>query len=141
MDGEARPNNNKKFKSSNPGEEQQEEIKKIFNDPVHGSIELNHLLVKIIDTLQFQRLRRIKQLGTTCYVFPSGSHSRFEHSIGTCYLAGELVTFLQRQQPSLGITDKDKLCVQIGALCHDLGHGPFSHVFEESMKVIWAEKN
>ncbi|CAF3733659.1 unnamed protein product [Rotaria sp. Silwood1] len=103
---------------------------KIFNDPIHGSIELHWLLVKIIDTPEFQRLRRLKQLGASYYVYPGACHQRFEHSIGTCYLAGELLMHLRQKQPELNITEKDSLCVQMAALCHDLGHGPFSHMFE-----------
>ncbi|XP_078367264.1 deoxynucleoside triphosphate triphosphohydrolase SAMHD1-like isoform X2 [Oculina patagonica] len=103
---------------------------KVFNDSVHGHIELHPLLVKIIDTPQFQRLRNIKQLGGCYFVYPSASHNRFEHCIGTSYLAGKLVKKLQKRQPNLGITDEDVLCVQIAGLCHDLGHGPFSHMFD-----------
>ena len=55
---------------------------KVFNDPIHGSIRLHSLLVKIIDTPQFQRLRYIKQLGGGCFVYPGATHTRFEHSIG-----------------------------------------------------------
>ncbi|XP_056453178.1 deoxynucleoside triphosphate triphosphohydrolase SAMHD1-like [Gadus chalcogrammus] len=103
---------------------------KVFNDPIHGHIELHPLLVKIIDTPQFQRLRNIKQLGGVYYVFPGASHNRFEHSIGVGYLAGELVKSLQKKQPGLKIDERDVLCVQIAGLCHDLGHGPFSHLFD-----------
>ncbi|XP_078356176.1 deoxynucleoside triphosphate triphosphohydrolase SAMHD1-like isoform X2 [Oculina patagonica] len=103
---------------------------KVFNDSVHGHIELPLLCVKIIDTPQFQRLRNIKQLGGCYFVYPSASHNRFEHSIGTSYLAGKLVKKLQKRQPDLGITKEDILCVQIAGLCHDLGHGPFSHMFD-----------
>uniref|UniRef100_A0A8D3D9W1 Deoxynucleoside triphosphate triphosphohydrolase SAMHD1 n=1 Tax=Scophthalmus maximus TaxID=52904 RepID=A0A8D3D9W1_SCOMX len=88
-------------------------FRQVFNDPIHGQVELHPLLIKIIDTPQFQRLRNLKQLGGSYFVFPGASHNRFEHSIGVCYLAGQ-----------------DILCVQIAGLCHDLGHGPFSHMFD-----------
>ena len=57
---------------------------KIINDPIHGHIMLDDLCLSIIDTPEFQRLRDLKQLGSTYYVFPGASHNRFEHSIGTC---------------------------------------------------------
>jgi len=102
----------------------------VFNDSIHGHIEIHPLCVKIIDTPQYQRLRNIKQLGGCYHVFPGASHNRFEHGIGTCHLSGRLVKSLQKRQPELGITSEDILCVKIAGLCHDLGHGPFSHMFD-----------
>ncbi|XP_078493225.1 deoxynucleoside triphosphate triphosphohydrolase SAMHD1 [Ciona intestinalis] len=113
-----------------PTPEEIEAQSKVFNDPIHGHIKLHPLLVKFIDTPQFQRLRNIKQLGGNYFVYPGASHNRFEHCIGTCHLAGELVKLLKRKQSDLDIDDKDVLCVQIAGLCHDLGHGPFSHMFD-----------
>ncbi|KFU91294.1 SAM domain and HD domain-containing protein 1, partial [Chaetura pelagica] len=110
--------------------QQRLDVMKVFNDPIHGHIEIHPLLVRIIDTPQFQRLRYIKQLGGTYFVFPGASHNRFEHSIGVGYLAGLLVRTLKERQPELDITQRDILCVEIAGLCHDLGHGPFSHMFD-----------
>ncbi|XP_071511170.1 deoxynucleoside triphosphate triphosphohydrolase SAMHD1-like [Diadema antillarum] len=101
---------------------------KVFNDPVHSSIQMPLYCQWIIDTPQFQRLRYIKQLGCTCYVFPGAVHTRFDHSLGVSHLAGKLATTLQRHEPS--IQTNEIACVEIAGLCHDLGHGPFSHAFE-----------
>ncbi|XP_021842910.1 uncharacterized protein [Spinacia oleracea] len=96
---------------------------KHVKDNVHGFIQLDPLALKFIDTEQFQRLRDLKQLGAV--------HSRFEHSIGVYHLAGEAVNELKRYQGSeLGIENFDIQAVKIAGLLHDVGHGPFSHMFE-----------
>uniref|UniRef100_A0A803V4E5 HD/PDEase domain-containing protein n=1 Tax=Ficedula albicollis TaxID=59894 RepID=A0A803V4E5_FICAL len=105
--------------------QQHMEVMKVFNDPIHGHIEFHPLLIRIIDTPQFQRLRYIKQLGGTYFVFPGASHNRFEHSLGVGHLAGCLVRTLKDRQPDLGITQRDILCVEIAGLCHDLGQNIF----------------
>lgn len=105
-------------------------MSKLFNDNIHKTIELSELAVSIIDTPIFQRLRNIKQLGAASYVFPNATHTRFEHSIGVAYLAKELLTILKINQPELNVTDDDLNNVEIAGLCHDLGHGPFSHAFD-----------
>lgn len=101
-----------------------------FKDSVHGLIKLSNRICKIIDTPQFQRLRHIKQLGTSYYVWPAASHNRFEHCLGVAHLAMTQIQRLQRLQPDLKITQQDVDCVTIAGLCHDLGHGPWSHVWD-----------
>ncbi|KAF9932458.1 SAM domain and HD [Linnemannia zychae] len=103
---------------------------KYINDPIHGHVLLDADILKCIDTPQFQRLRDLKQLGSAYYVFPGATHNRFEHSIGTSHLAGELVERFRDTQPELEISASDVKCVKLAGLCHDLGHGPFSHVFD-----------
>ncbi|KAF8926125.1 SAM domain and HD [Haplosporangium bisporale] len=103
---------------------------KYINDPIHGHVLLDHTVLSYIDTPQFQRLRDLKQLGSAYYVFPGATHNRFEHSIGTSHLAGELVERFRDTQPELEITESDVKCVKLAGLCHDLGHGPFSHIFD-----------
>eukprot|EP00930_Biecheleria_cincta_P049319 TRINITY_DN3453_c0_g1_i9.p1 TRINITY_DN3453_c0_g1~~TRINITY_DN3453_c0_g1_i9.p1 ORF type:complete len:724 (-),score=129.45 TRINITY_DN3453_c0_g1_i9:3-2174(-) len=105
-------------------------------DRIHGQVILEPLLVAVVDTPEFQRLRKLKQLGGTDHVFPGGTHSRFEHSLGVAHLAGLMVESLQRKQPELAISNSDVLCVKLAGLVHDLGHGPFSHMFETFVNRI-----
>lgn len=114
---------------------------KIFCDPVHGQISLHPACVAIIDTPQFQRLRSIKQTGFLEYVYPGSIHNRFSHSLGVCYLAGKYIRELKERQPELSITGVDVLCVELAGLCHDLGHGPFSHSWERYMQIANLQKN
>ena len=106
---------------------------KVINDPVHGHMYFPGIVVDAIDTPQVQRLRELKQLGTSYYVFPGASHNRFEHSLGTAHLATNMFDALRtRAQSHLrdALTGSDRVAVQLAGLCHDLGHGPFSHVFD-----------
>ena len=103
---------------------------KIFNDPIHGYLEMKPALTAIIDTPEFQRLRNLKQMGLTSFVYPGGTHTRFAHSLGVSHLAGKLLRAIKENQPDLNMEEKDVLCVEIAGLCHDLGHGPFSHLFD-----------
>lgn len=98
---------------------------------VHGHIELPTRLFKLIDTPVVQRLRRLSQCGVVSYVYPAATHNRFEHSLGVAYLAGVVASHLQKNQPELGITDQEVFCIQAAGLLHDIGHGPFSHLFEQ----------
>jgi HD superfamily phosphohydrolase len=101
-------------------------------DPeVHGQIHLEPALLAIVDTPYFQRLEDVHQLGFTRTVYRGANHTRFEHSLGVAHLAERQVEVLRRKQGgALGITAKDVLLVKMAGLCHDMGHGPFSHCFE-----------
>ncbi|QKF93858.1 HD phosphohydrolase [Fadolivirus algeromassiliense] len=127
-------------------------FKEIY-DPIHGSyIKVTYLAMLIIDSPLFQRLRYLHQLGTCHFVFPSGTHTRFEHSIGTYYLTGRVLDSIKlnsdpvvvssclKDIPELKkyyinreITLDPYICelIKIAGLCHDIGHGPFSHVFDD----------
>src|SRR5919106_2961232 len=101
-------------------------------DPIHKFIRFTDLEKKIIDSSVFQRLRRIKQLAGAHLVYPGAQHSRFEHSLGTMHLAGLAGEHLF----SLGAIDKESIQeLRVASLLHDIGHGPFSHLFEEALKV------
>ena len=99
-----------------------------IRDPVHGYIYANELECKIIDSPVFQRLRGIRQLASAHLTYPGALHTRFEHCIGSMYLAKRASNHLRSQE----IINEDMSNeLSIAALLHDIGHGPFSHLFEE----------
>ena len=100
------------------------------NDDVHTSIVLCPVTCALLSTPQMQRLRGLKQLGTVEHVYVNATHTRFEHSLGVMHLAEQLCKQIQRRQPRLNVTDKDILCVKLAGLLHDIGHGPFSHIYD-----------
>ena len=102
---------------------------RVIRDEIHRDILVPAHHARIIDTHEFQRLRNVQQLSTCEFVFPSATHTRFAHSLGAYYLAGELTSSIQEVQPGL-LTNSDAELVQIGALLHDSGHPPFSHLLE-----------
>lgn len=99
-----------------------------INDPIHGFIGITETEAKIINSQPYQRLRRIKQLSGGHFVYPTAEHTRFGHCIGVMYLAG---LSGRRLLGRLGLGDQKLQEVRIAGLLHDIGHGPFSHVFEE----------
>ncbi|KAF5379301.1 hypothetical protein D9757_007646 [Collybiopsis confluens] len=109
------------------------ERQRFIKDPIHDQILLTPRMCEFIDSRAFQRLRNIKQLGTTYFVWDGACHNRFEHSIGVGHLARLLVTSLRDQQPNLDITNRDIECVTLAGLLHDLGHGPWSHVWDSML--------
>lgn len=98
-----------------------------IRDVIHGLIDRSALEVKIINTATFQRLRRIHQLALASFVYPGAHHTRFEHSLGTMYIAGRIAG---RFETDKKLTKKDIKTIRLAALLHDIGHGPFSHVSE-----------
>ncbi|MBL7777144.1 MAG: HD domain-containing protein [Chitinophagales bacterium] len=103
--------------------------RKIFNDPVHGFITIPHeLIFDVIEHPYFQRLRRIKQLGLSDYVYPGAIHTRFHHALGAFHLMRKAVSILKIK--GIKISEEEELAACIAILLHDIGHGPFSHTLE-----------
>src|SRR5689334_1982275 len=106
---------------------------KIIRDPVHDVIAfrldrpIDALLFRLINAAEFQRLRRILQLGMAHLAYPGATHSRYSHSLGVMETARKILCHVETATP---ITDEQRTVCLVAALLHDLGHGPFSHVFE-----------
>ncbi len=103
----------------------------VIRDPIHGYIELCEVALSLIETPRMQRLRRIKQLGLTNFVYPGANHTRFEHSLGTYHLANSLMGGMGDEAG----TDDEQTELRVSALLHDIGHGPLSHVTEKIIKL------
>ena len=105
-----------------------------YRDPLHNIISLDEslpddrLIVELIDSIEFQRLRRIKQLGIAMFTYQGAEHSRFTHSIGVMHLMTRALDLLGSHH---SISEEARVVGRVGALLHDLGHGPFSHVMEK----------
>jgi uncharacterized protein len=112
-------------------------MERIYRDPVHNIIALSEdcaddlLLIRLIDTPEFQRLRYIKQLGLALYTFQGAEHSRFTHSLGVMHVMTRVLDHLGKRYP---ISGESRAVARAAALLHDIGHGPFSHIIEKVLK-------
>ena len=124
-----------------PYKQQMLPIEKVFRDPVHNYIHVQHrVIADLINTKEFQRLRRIKQLGTTSFTFHGAEHSRFAHSLGVYEITRRICDIFQRNYSiekigQKGWNDQERLVTLCAALLHDVGHGPYSHTFEHIFKT------
>jgi HD superfamily phosphohydrolase len=115
---------------------------RIYRDPVHNIIRLRtdtdegRLMVRLIDSFEFQRLRRIKQLGLALFTYQGAEHSRFAHSLGVLHL---MTRVLDRLAEKYSIPDEARAAARAAALLHDTGHGPFSHVMEKVLNFHHEE--
>ncbi len=111
---------------------------KVMRDPIHNYIHVEYqLLWDLINTKEFQRLRRIHQLGGTFVVFHTAEHSRFGHSLGVYEIVRRMISEISSLKEKLN--DFDKITVMCAALLHDVGHGPFSHAFESVSAINHEE--
>lgn len=106
---------------------------KSIRDPLYGFIDISKIETQIIDSAVFRRLHNIKQLSHAFLVYPTAIHSRFEHSLGVLYLSDLVAKQLDFQKDEIEI-------IRLSALLHDLGHGPFSHLFEEVLSEVNGKK-
>lgn len=105
---------------------------KIINDPVFGFINIpKGLIMEVVTHPTMQRLHRIKQLGLSSMVYPGAQHTRFQHSLGAFFLMTEAIQALRGK--GVEITDHEAESVKLAILMHDIGHGPFSHVLENTI--------
>ncbi len=106
--------------------------RKIINDPVYGFIRIpGDFVFDLVEHLWFQRLRNIKQLGLTSFVYPGANHSRFQHGLGALHLMDMAINTLRSKGIEITELEEEAACIAI--LLHDAGHGPFSHALEHSI--------
>ena len=111
-------------------------MEKVFRDPVHNYIHVQHqVILDLINSKEVQRLRRIKQLGTSSFTFHGAEHSRFTHSLGVYEISRRICdifsrNFSKEKIGNGGWDDQERLVTLCAALLHDVGHGPYSHTFE-----------
>ena len=111
---------------------------KVIRDPIYSYIQVDYQIIwDLLSTFEMQRLRRILQLAGTNYVFPSCEHTRFVHSLGVYEVARKIITTVEDIKNSLN--EEEKVQVLCAALLHDLGHGPYSHCFENFHEVSHEE--
>lgn len=111
---------------------------RVFRDPIHGYINIHNQVVwDCINTKEFQRLRRIKQLGASHQVYQTAEHSRFSHSLGVYEVTRRMLN--EVRDLSSTISDYDQMVTLLAALLHDVGHGPFSHTFESVSRIDHEE--
>ena len=110
-------------------------VKQIY-DPIHGFIDITPLMQYIIDTREFQRLRYLKQLGAVHFVYPSATHTRFEHSIGVSHLAFIMSNHLFKDEIIPETNYPISELTRVAGLIHDIGHGPFSHLYDVKCVIM-----
>src|SRR4029077_3821252 len=108
-----------------------------FQDDVHGPILLNCLERDVVDTPEFRRLFHLRQLGFVDLVYPTANHTRGTHSIGACHLAKMLTEKLKKNSKNIKISRAESVLISLGALLHDVPHGPLSHDIEKKMHRIY----
>lgn len=108
---------------------------KNVRDSVHGDLPFTDLELSLMDTAAMQRLRGIRQLGTSYLVFPAAQHTRFEHSMGTCYMAKRIMRSLEKYD-GLKTSREDWKAIPAAALIHDITHVPFGHTLEDERRIF-----